>query len=195
MLNSDIENAIFCVVDFETTGLNYLKDKIIEIGCVKIENLKITKKFNKIVNPLVEIKTKITKLTGITNDMLQEAPVFEDVLPDFLNFIQNGIWVEHSNNWFDFNFFINSTNFCGEILKLNTLEVARRFLNLENYKLQNVAHALQINFSNNNLHNALEDAILTANVFLKLVELLKNNNITKISDMIKKEVIHVYKSN
>ncbi len=180
----------FCAVDFETTGGNFFKDKIIEIGAVKIEHLIITDKFHRVIDPSLRIPYRITKLTGITNDMVQGCDTFIEIIPYFLKFMGNSIWIEHSLNWFDFNFFINSCKSESHFLRINTLELSRQFLQLRSLDLKSIASCLNINIKQKEYHSALEDAELTAQIFLKLVKVLDQNGIIYIDDLIKRRLIH-----
>lgn len=196
MLNKMIIETTFCAVDFETTGGNFSNDKIIEIGAVKIKNLKIVDKFHHIINPLRKIPYRITNITGITNDMIQGALTLCDVKIPFLNFIKDTIWIEHSINWFDFNFFINSFDFKGKILRINTFEITKRFLMLKKCDLSSTAMKLAIDLSqySRDKHSALDDASITAEIFIKLYSILEKKNIITCQDMRKEEVLHEYKS-
>jgi len=77
LLEKPLDQATFSVVDVETTGLSANKNRIIEIALVKIENLKITDKLHYLVNPQTYIPPFITSLTGIDNDDVIGAPVFQ----------------------------------------------------------------------------------------------------------------------
>ena len=99
-----IKNSVFCIVDLETTGINAKTDMIIEVGIVKVSNFKIVDKFHQIVDPLRKIPSKVTEITGITNDIIQGMPTICDITNEVINFINNCVWVEHSRNWFDYNF-------------------------------------------------------------------------------------------
>ena len=96
-------NDTYVVFDLETTGFSSIKDKIIEIGAVKVENGVITDKFSTFVNPKVPIPFEITNLTGITDDMVMEAPDIETILPQFLEFVGDAVLVAH-NASFDVSF-------------------------------------------------------------------------------------------
>lgn len=86
----------YLCVDLETTGLNPKTDKIIEIGAVKVRGGKITDTFQTLVNPCRSLEERITGITGITDDMLFDKPVINEVLPDFLHFAGEDILLGHS---------------------------------------------------------------------------------------------------
>ena len=85
-----MKDKTFVVFDFETTGKSYITSKIIELGAVRIVDGKIVDTFSTMVNPECRIPAEITRLTGITDDMLVGAPKIEEVLPKFIEFIGSG---------------------------------------------------------------------------------------------------------
>lgn len=93
----------YIVFDIETTGLNPKQDEIIEIGAVKIVNHQVVDTFSELIRPNQKISSFITQLTGITNEMVQEAKDIETVLAEFLLFINDQILIGH-NVQFDLSF-------------------------------------------------------------------------------------------
>ena len=93
----------YVVFDLETTGFSSAKDKIIEIGAVKVENGEITDKYSTFVNPKIPIPFRITQLTSITDEMVMESPEIETILPQFLKFVGDAVLVAH-NASFDVSF-------------------------------------------------------------------------------------------
>ncbi|HBA63005.1 MAG TPA: hypothetical protein DCZ20_04025, partial [Lachnospiraceae bacterium] len=83
----------YVVFDIETTGFSSIKDKIIEIGAVKVERGQIVDYFSEFVNPGIPIPYQITKLTGITDEMVIEAPKIDVILPKFLEFVGDAVLV------------------------------------------------------------------------------------------------------
>lgn len=158
------------VFDFETTGLNADKCEIIEIGAVKIQNGVCTETFSTLVNPHQKLSQEISNLTGITDDMLVFAPDIKDVLPDFHKFVQNSVLSAY-NISFDIQFLLNAGKkyrykFDNE--RIDTLELARKKIpSLPNYKLSSVVKVLDIVL--NDAHRAINDAVATAKVFIKLI--------------------------
>ena len=117
-------------VDLETTGLNPKTDKIIEIGAVRVENGVRTEVFETFVKPACLLPPKITELTGITDDLLKEAPEIAEVLPDFLAFLKEDVLLGHSV-LFDYSFIKKAAvnnRMTFERQGIDTLKIARRFL-------------------------------------------------------------------
>ena len=93
----------FVIVDLETTGLSPYKHSITEIAAVRFDGNQIIDTFQTLVNPERHIPTFITKLTGISNEMVEKAPTIKSILPDFISFLGEDIFVAH-NSSFDLGF-------------------------------------------------------------------------------------------
>ena len=169
--NSDFVSKKYVVFDVETTGLDAEKCEIIEIGSVKIENGRITQKFQTLLKPSHEISEEITKLTGITNEMVEDSPLGIDVVKDFYKFCEGCVLVGY-NVAFDHAFLQNLAKKVGFVFPNETLDamaVAKQKLYLPKYKLINVVEALGLEL--NNAHRAYADALATAEVLQKLNEI------------------------
>lgn len=160
----------YVVFDLETTGLDANKEEIIEIGACKIVNGRIDEVFSTFVKPNKVIPKEITELTGITNQMVADAPNINYVMPDFYKFCYGATMVAH-NVSFDISFIYNqakklSFNFDNQLI--DTIEMAKKKLpGLKNYKLGTVVQKLNIILEN--AHRAVNDATATAKVFIKLM--------------------------
>lgn len=169
----------FVVFDLETTGLNSSPvsgnmDRIIEIGAFKIENGEISESFTTFINPQRKLSEEITALTGINEDMVKDAPVYEDVMGDFFKFCDGCILVGHNVAGFDFKFVDYYCASLGYVLErkiIDTIPLAQELLFLPNYKLNTVADKFGITF---NHHRAIDDALTTAKIFIELIRLKKS---------------------
>ena len=174
----------YVVFDLETTGLSPEKNRIIEIGAVKVENGKITDRFSSFVNPDVPIPYEIEKLTGINDNMVLAAPFIEEALPKFLEFCGDAVLVGH-NASFDVSFIAHN---CArqEIpfspTVVDTVALAQLLLpNLSRFKLDTVAKALGVSLENH--HRAVDDAGATAEIFVKFAEMLKERGIADLAQL------------
>lgn len=169
----------FVVFDLETTGLNRSPstgnmDRIIELGALKLVNGEITESFSTFVDPKRKISEEIVKLTGIEQSMIDGAPEYEAVMPDFFKFIDGCYLVGHNVCDFDFKFVDYYLNVCGYVPErklIDTLTLAQERLRLSNYKLNTIADYFGIKF---NHHRALDDAEATAKIFIELAKLKKS---------------------
>jgi len=170
ILSLPIDKASFCVLDVETTGLSPQYNNIIEVGIVRVKNLKIVEKYHSLINPGREIPAFITGFTGISNDDVYDAPFFDDIADDVIEFIGNDVVTGH-NLPFDNSFLKREFKYCGrEELKnpnLCTLRVAKRiFPLLKSKSLGAVSSFLKI--KNSSYHRALGDAETTAKILIKM---------------------------
>ena len=174
-------NSAFVVFDLETTGLDPLKNEIIEIGAVKIKQGQIIDEFSTFVNPKRRIPAEITKLTGITDDMVKDAPGLYEALNSFKNYCQDVCLVAH-NASFDMGF-INAksvrTGLPFKNIVVDTLELARRLLpGLRSHKLNLLAKHFGIDMGTH--HRAVDDANTTAQLLNHFLEMLTNNGVKMV---------------
>lgn len=174
----------FVVFDIETTGLNAETDRITEIGAVKVHSNKIVDTFSSFVNPGIPIPEFITKLTGISDETVQDAPDIAAVLPRFLEFCEGAVLVAHNAN-FDTGFIRVNARRLGVELKhavLDTLQLCRNlFPQLGRYKLNIVAKHLGVKLENH--HRAVDDSTATAHIFIKCVEMMKEKGVATVDDI------------
>lgn len=158
----------YVVIDIETTGLDPRFDEIIELAGIKYANGSEVARFQTLVN--AEVDEFITELTGITNEMLKDAPDIRDALPRFLAFIGDNPVVGHNIN-FDVNFIYD----CAEYLQLpafsndfvDTMRISRKlYKDMENHKLSTLVSYLCI--EDNVEHRALSDCICAQQCFAKM---------------------------
>ncbi len=161
----------FAVIDFETSGLSPNKgDRAIEVGIILIENGKITKKFDSLINPGFSISSKITQITTITNEMLKKAPSASDVFPKVHDFIRGAVLVAHNAN-FDKRFFeyeMKRLNLKENHTFLCSLLLSRRLYQwAPDHKLITLVDILNIG-EEGTFHRALSDALMTAKLFNRI---------------------------
>ena len=156
----------YVVFDFETTGLNHFNDEIIEIGALKYKNNILVSSFNKLIKPKQNISNFVTELTGISNNDVKDCSYIEDILPQFIEFIENYTLVAH-NSSFDLSFLL--TNMQRQKIKsiqnksIDTLLLAKKYIpRLSNYKLPTLKNFLNIDKIS---HRALSDCEVTNAVY------------------------------
>ena len=161
----------FVALDTETTGLNCLTDRIIEIGAVKFNSSGILDSFQTLINPQISISSLITEITGINNMMLEGAPVINEILPSFVEFTKDSILIGH-NVQFDLRFLKIELERLGrpELNNrvIDTLQFAR-WAFPENEKYKQTVLAEQLNIPIHNAHRAGDDARVCGNIFLQLI--------------------------
>lgn len=159
----------FVVFDLETTGLNPVENRIIEIGAIKIVDGEFTETFSALIDPQINLPEKIIELTGLCDADLKGKPLIEEVLPDFYKFVQDSILVAH-NLTFDYNFISAKGKPMGIYFdneRYDTLAIARKSLpGRRSYSLGNIIKEFDISLEN--AHRAVEDAEATAKLFLKI---------------------------
>ena len=180
-----IEDTTFVVFDLETFGLNSHKNEIIEIGAIKLKGTRIVDTFSSFVNPNKIIPKKISELTHITQDMVDNAPTIEDVLPKFLEFTKDAVMVAH-NSAFDMGFIRrDAKKYMGIDYKppvIDTLQMARDlYPDLKGYNLDRLNKTFKLSLENH--HRAIDDAQSTAKLFIMFLEKYIENGVVNVEDM------------
>ncbi len=162
-------DGTFVCFDIETTGLSPLRDKITEIGAVKVRGGEIVDTFSTFADPAMPIPAKITQLTGITDEMVKGAPSQREAVSAFLEFAGDSILVAH-NAPFDTSFIRRACeNMHADYpyTSIDTVAIARAILpDIKNVKLDTVAAYLRLGDFNH--HRATDDATILAKIFLSL---------------------------
>lgn len=178
----------FVVVDLETTGNSPKKgDRIIQFGAVIIEDGKITGRFSSLVNPLQEIPAFIEELTGISDSMVKDAPLFEEIAPQVSDMLEDAYFVAH-NVLFDLSFLqeelLNSGHegFYGPVI--DTVEMARiLYPTADSYKLTDLAARESLH--HDRPHQADSDAQVTAELLLIMLEDIKALPLVTVKELAK----------
>lgn len=178
---------MFAVVDIETTGSIYKYGKITEIAIVSFDGNMITDIFQTLINPDMDIPYRITKLTGIDNNMVKDSPKFYHIARKIVELIAGHTFVAHNVN-FDYKFIQEEFKRLGydfRSKKLCTMQLSRKiFPGLPSYSLGNLCHELQI--INNSRHRAAGDALATTELLkILLKKYQEQNQILKSGKQIK----------
>lgn len=157
----------FVVLDFETTGLSPIENNIIQIGAIRYVNFELVEEYNTLVNPKEPISSTITKITGITNKDVANAPAIEQVLPSLLEFINTNVIVAH-NASFDMKFLLENIERLNLTSKkyrvIDTLSLARKCIDeTPNHKLPTLKAFLNLDHLES--HDALADCKVTGELY------------------------------
>jgi DNA polymerase-3 subunit epsilon len=175
----------FCVFDLETTGGNHLHDKIIEIGLVKIENLKIVAQKSFLIKPEMHIPDFIQKLTSIKESDVDNAPLIEDVIDEILEFMGDSILVAH-NTSFDVPFF-NSVLRRIDRPELTNKSICTNLMTkymIPNLLSSNLNYMSKIfNLKHQKAHRALDDTLASAELLLVYLTIFIHKNIHKVNSL------------
>jgi DNA polymerase III epsilon subunit family exonuclease len=175
----------FVVVDVETTGAKTPPSRIMEVGAYRVHEGRIVAEFHSLVNPQIPIPPFIVRLTGISDTMVREAPLFADIAHAWLDFVDEAVLVAH-NAQFDVRFLNHeiarvypgrrmiNTHLC-------TVKLSRRiFPGLLNYRLHTVAEHFTIPILNR--HRASDDALATAEIFIRMLARLHEHGARDLAD-------------
>ena len=162
----------YVVIDIETTGLDPIKNEIIEIAMNKYDNFKLVDSYHSLVCPRYVVTSKIVELTGITNRMLVDAPKIEDILDDIMSFIGDSVLVGHYVP-FDISFLDAALREYGgsrlENEYVDTYGLALKLLDdMASYSLKSVASYYGI--STKGMHRSAKDITVTNKILIKLLK-------------------------
>ena len=171
---------MYCIVDLETTGGNPKNSRITEIAIYKYDGNKIIEEFQSLVNPCIDIPYNITKLTGINDEMVENAPMFKDLIKEIDRITKDAVFVAHNVN-FDYNFLRSEYNRAGHSFKrkkLCTVRLSRQLIpGKYSYSLGRLCESEGIPLHDR--HRAAGDAKATTLLFKKLLKIDENNIIEK----------------
>lgn len=179
-----LEVAHYVVFDLETTGASAGKAGITEIGAVKVVGGEVVDRFSSFINPERTIDPFVVRLTGITDAMVADAPLAADVMPRFEEFVEGSVLVAH-NASFDCSFVAAAREAEGmdplPTPVLDTLKLARFLVpGLPRYRLASLAAHFGVRQAPN--HRALSDAAATAEIFVKLLKLLRSAGVKSVGE-------------
>jgi DNA polymerase III epsilon subunit family exonuclease len=174
-----LKDLDFVVVDVEATGAKTPPNRLIELGAYRIRGGRIVDQFLSLVNPEIPIPRFVASLTGISNDMVKNAPVFAEVAPQWLDFVSDSVLVAH-NAPFDTSFLnheISRVYAHHRMVNphLCTVRLSRRaFPDLSNHRLETIAQHFAIPIASR--HRAGSDALATAEIFIVLLAELEETH-------------------
>lgn len=175
-----LNKAKYVVLDLETTGLSPRYNRIIEFGAVKVEHGMVTGSIDLLINPKIEVSSKITEITDITNEMLKNKPTIKEALPKIIEFIGDAVIVTH-NASFDFTFIQEALANNGYPRLTNsvidTLSLSRYlFPDSRSHRLGALCRNLDVLYDEEKAHRADYDANVLNNVWQPMLALLTKDN-------------------
>ncbi len=180
-----LNNLTFCVFDLETTGGNQNQDKIIEIGLVKIHQLKIIEEKSYLINPELAIPEFIQKLTSIKESDVEKCPTIDEVIDEILVFMGDSILVAH-NTSFDIPFFNSVLKRLGKT-ELSNKAICTNLMTkymIPNLLSSNLNYMSKIfDLHHQKAHRALDDARATAELLLKYLSIFISKDIQKVNNL------------
>ena len=179
-----LEDATYCVLDLETTGISITTEKITEVGIMKVKNGEVIDEFEIFVNPEKPIPQRVVEVTNITDEMVKDAETIDKVFPKILEFVGDSIIVAH-NASFDVGFLKHNAKLLGYEFNntyIDTLPLAKDlFPDLKKYKLGKIADSLGIEVDV--AHRALADVDTTVKVFNVMLKKLKDKGINIVDEI------------
>lgn len=179
-----LEDATYCVLDLETTGISITTEKITEVGIMKVKNGEVIDEFEMFVNPEKPIPQRVVEVTNITDEMVKDAETIDKVFPKILEFVGDSIIVAH-NASFDVGFLKHNAKQLGYEFNntyIDTLPLAKDlFPDLKKYKLGKIADSLGIEVDV--AHRALADVDTTVKVFNVMLKKLKDKGINTVDEI------------
>ena len=179
---SDIE---FVVLDVEAVVARHMPARIIELGAYRLKHGEIVDEFQTLINPEVRIPRFISTLTGITDEMLKNAPLFPETLNEWLEFAGDAVLVAH-NAAFDLDLLNAEIARCFPGYRMRnaelcTVDLARRIIrNADGHNLDALAEHFGIDIDER--HRAGSDALATARLFQRLLEELELQGVTTLNE-------------
>lgn len=166
----------YVLLDIETTGLQRSEGhRILEIAMLEIIDNQLTgKQFHSLINPQRDIPDSVVKIHGITNNHVKDSPAFKDIIDDIKEFISNSTIIAH-NAQFDMKFLRHEFDLClydfPENQVICTRDLARRKLKITKYTLDALCDYFQVNRAMREIHGAMLDCKLLAEIYLNLIQL------------------------
>jgi len=193
-----INDAEYCVFDFETTGTSPKVSRVIEIGIVRVKKMEVVETYQSFINPGMRIPSFITQLTGISDDDVRDAPFFDELIDEIVAFFGNSIIVAH-NMQFDYSFLKNEFLRADQELITNptlcTLRLARKlYPELKSKSLSSLTK--HFNLRHKNIHRALGDSTVTSKLLIRMLkELKEDHHVENVRDLLRIQSIPQAKPN
>ena len=187
IVNKLIDDAVFAFIDVETTGLSPQTSRVCEVALISFQGDNRVNHFSSLINPGFAIPPEVSKIHGITDDMVRNSPSFGALAPRLIDAIEGSVIVAHNAD-FDLSFlkmeFARAGLRLPELPVIDTLHVARGFGAFSNNRLGTIAKELDIPAEN--WHRALSDVEMTRRIFAHFIVVFKKDGAATVADILKK---------
>lgn len=182
-----IEEAVFTFIDVETTGLSPRTARICEVAAISFRGEDRVASLAELVNPGLPIPAEVSKIHGITDDMVKDSPAFGAVAPRLLALLENSVIVAH-NAEFDLAFLSMEFERVGlkfpKLHVVDTLAIARKSWKFQSNRLGKIA--AELNISNGGWHRALSDVEMTRKIFEHFISAFRSAGAVTVADLLQK---------
>jgi len=182
-----IEDAVFTFIDVETTGLSPRTARVCEVAAVSFRGAERIGTLAELINPGLPIPAEVSKIHGITDEMVKDSPSFGGVAPGLLAMLEGAVIVAH-NAEFDIGFLSAEFERVGlkfpSLPVVDTLSLARKHWKFKSNRLGSIA--AELNFSNEGWHRALSDVEMTRKIFEHFITAFRAAGAVTVADLIKK---------
>ncbi|OGR41704.1 MAG: hypothetical protein A2X35_12575 [Elusimicrobia bacterium GWA2_61_42] len=182
-----IEEAVFTFIDVETTGLSPRTARVCEVAAISFRGEDRVASLAELVNPGLPIPAEVSKIHGITDDMVKDSPAFGAVAPRLLAMLENSVIVAH-NAEFDLAFLSMEFERVGlkfpKLHVVDTLAIARKSWKFQSNRLGKIA--AELNISNGGWHRALSDVEMTRKIFEHFIGAFRSAGAVTVADLLQK---------
>lgn len=189
----DIRKTEYVIFDVETTGLSPLRgDRMVEIGAIRVKDMKIVDRFESLINPQRNLSEEAQRVNKITEAMVEDAPIADEILPQMIDFIGGACVVGH-NVKFDLDFLCYELSLLGRKLQdttpaLDTLKMSRGLMpHLRTHRLSFLAEVLGVQIGAT--HRALADVELTLGVMVHLFDIAHECQIGDLRELLRRYAV------
>lgn len=187
VIKMKIEEAVFTFIDVETTGLSPRSARVCEVAAISFRGADRVSTLAELVNPGMPIPPEVSRIHGITDDMVKDSPSFGGVAPRLLAMLENSVIVAH-NAEFDLGFLSMEFERVGlKFPRLNvvdTLAIARKNWKFQSNRLGRIA--AELNISSENWHRALSDVEMTRKIFEHFISAFRSAGAVTVADLMNK---------
>ena len=182
-----VEDAVFTFVDVETTGLSPRTARVCELAAISFRGGERVATFSELINPGGPIPPEVSRIHGITDEMVKNRPAFAKFAWPLADLLENSVIVAHNAD-FDLEFLREELKRVGMRLPkrhvVDTVYVARKYWQFKSNRLGNIA--AELNIPNEGWHRALADVEMTRKIFERFLAKLRQEGVSTVNDLAEK---------